>query len=130
MRLCGPVLGYTLASYCLSLYIDPFATPTINNKDRRWMGAWWLGWIIFASIMAIFSIIVALFPRDLPRAFLRKKIEIEKQKRESLKIGKVEKIEQSEEKATLKDMLVSHKRLLKNKLFMLMHLSGVLHLFG
>lgn len=130
MRLCGPVLGYTLASFCLSLYIDPFATPTINNKDRRWLGAWWLGWIIFAVIMFAFSTLVALFPRDLPRAFLRKKIEHEKQKRESMKMGKTEKIETNEDKATLKDMLISHRRLLRNKLYMLMNLSGILHLFG
>lgn len=129
MRLLGPVLGYSLASYCLSLFIDPFATPSINNQDRRWLGAWWLGWLLFAAVMTAFSAVVAVFPRQLPRSHLRKKIEIEKKKRETEKSGKTFEIE-VEEKASLKDMLISHKRLFKNKLFMLMNISGILHLFG
>lgn len=129
MRLLGPVLGYSLASYCLSIFIDPFATPTINNQDRRWMGAWWLGWLFFATIMMIFSLFVAMFPKELPRSYMRKKIEKEKRKRESARNGKSLEIE-VEDKATFKDMLISHKRLFKNKLFMLMNISGILHLFG
>lgn len=129
MRLLGPVLGYSLASYCLSLFINPFATPSITNQDRRWIGAWWLGWLLFASVMAFFSFVVAIFPKELPRSQLRKKVEIEKRKREAVKNGKAFEVE-VEDKASLKDMLVSHKRLFKNKLFMLMNLSGILHLFG
>ena len=39
----GPCIGYALASFCLKLYISPSLHPTIDNKDPRWLGAWWLG---------------------------------------------------------------------------------------
>lgn len=41
MRMLGPALGYTLASMCLKIYVSPSLTPTINNLDPRWLGAWW-----------------------------------------------------------------------------------------
>lgn len=51
---------------CLSLYIDPSLHPVITKKDPRWLGAWWLGWIILGATMGMFSILIAMFPRNLP----------------------------------------------------------------
>lgn len=70
----GPAIGYGLASICLKLYISPTLTPTIDNNDPRWLGAWWLGWIILALILFIFSSLLALFPKTLPRAAIRKEL--------------------------------------------------------
>lgn len=67
LRTLGPALGFALGSGCLSLYIDPTVTPVITNRDPRWLGAWWLGWIVLGSTMLLFSIVIALFPRRLPR---------------------------------------------------------------
>lgn len=53
LRLLGPAFGYTLASFCLNMYISPDLTPTINNLDPRWLGAWWLGWILLGCIMIV-----------------------------------------------------------------------------
>lgn len=39
----GPAIGYALASLCLKFYISPTLTPKIDNKDPRWLGAWWIG---------------------------------------------------------------------------------------
>lgn len=70
----GPAIGYGLASICLKLYISPTLTPTIDNNDPRWLGAWWLGWIILALVLFIFSSLLALFPKTLPRAAARKEL--------------------------------------------------------
>lgn len=43
IRMCGPMLGYVLASYTLTKFIDLTLTPIINDTDPRWVGAWWLG---------------------------------------------------------------------------------------
>lgn len=51
----------------LSIFIDPSKTPLIKGTDPRWLGAWWLGWIIIGFIMFIFSGLLALFPQQLPR---------------------------------------------------------------
>lgn len=127
MRLLGPAAGYALASYCLKLYISPDLTPVIDNKDPRWLGAWWLGWLIFAMILFCFSVAVAMFPKELPRAAVRRRIEKEKIKR-GLKEN--DPMAPEETKASIQDMIVTYKRLFRNKVFMLMHIAGVLHLFG
>lgn len=40
IRLLGPALGYNIASVSLGIYVAPGLTPTITNKDPRWIGAW------------------------------------------------------------------------------------------
>lgn len=67
LRTVGPVFGFLLSWLCLSLYIDPTLHPVITQKDPRWMGAWWLGWIILGLTMGIFSVLVAMFPKELPK---------------------------------------------------------------
>jgi len=62
----GPAIGFLLGFACLSLYIDPKLHPVITNKDPRWLGAWWLGWIILGVTMGTFAILIAMFPRNLP----------------------------------------------------------------
>lgn len=60
LRMLGPALGYTLASYCLQLYIAPSLTPTINNIDPRWLGAWWLGWIVLGALMTVSALFLGM----------------------------------------------------------------------
>jgi len=62
----GPAIGFLLGYGCLSLYIDPKLHPVITKKDPRWLGAWWLGWIILGVTMGMFAVLIAMFPRDLP----------------------------------------------------------------
>lgn len=58
LRMLGPAMGYSLASYCLQLYIAPSLTPTITNLDPRWLGAWWLGWIVLGICMLFAAILL------------------------------------------------------------------------
>lgn len=51
LRMFGPVCGYGLGYLALNLYIDPTKTPLIDNKDPRWMGAWWIGWVFLVETM-------------------------------------------------------------------------------
>lgn len=66
LRMVGPTFGYLLGFLCLRLYIDPSLDPIIKHDDPRWMGAWWIGWIFCGLLMAVSSIILAMFPRELP----------------------------------------------------------------
>ncbi|KAG5683743.1 hypothetical protein PVAND_013008 [Polypedilum vanderplanki] len=127
MRLLGPALGYALASYCLKIYISPQLTPVIDNKDPRWIGAWYIGWIVFAFILLLFAIAVSMFPKELPRAAVRKRIDEEKIKRG---LKQRDPTELADTEASISDMIVTFKRLFKNKVFMLMNIGGILHLFG
>lgn len=110
IRMLGPALGYTLASMCLKLYISPSLKPTITNLDPRWLGAWWLGWLILGAIMTLSSFLIAMFPKTLPRAQVRRVIQQERIRRE-LSI-----VQPKEEEASLRGMLT--------KLFNVLNISA------
>lgn len=82
VRLLAPALGYSVASYCLKFYVTPGLHPKINDEDPRWIGAWWIGYVVFALVLFLLAPIMATFPKTLPRAALRKKYESLKMKSE------------------------------------------------
>lgn len=124
LRTLGPALGYTAASFCLKAYISPTLTPTITNTDPRWLGAWWMGWLVISAGLLVSAFFLSLFPRELPRAAVRRLIRAERKL-----MG--EKVDGSEEeKASFKDMIVTFKRLLKNKVCMLNNFASVFYFFG
>ncbi|XP_025194151.1 solute carrier organic anion transporter family member 5A1-like isoform X2 [Melanaphis sacchari] len=72
IRMLGPMLGYILSAYTLTFFIEPNLTPTITNKDPRWIGAWWMGWTPIGITCIAFSMMMIFFPKALPRAAARK----------------------------------------------------------
>jgi MFS family permease len=76
VRLLAPALGFNMASFFLKYYVVPDLHPKINDDDPRWVGAWWIGYIVFAVSMFILAPILCLFPKVLPRAALRRKQEL------------------------------------------------------
>uniref|UniRef100_A0A672ZJZ8 Solute carrier organic anion transporter family member n=1 Tax=Sphaeramia orbicularis TaxID=375764 RepID=A0A672ZJZ8_9TELE len=56
----GPVFGYLLGSLCAKIYVDigqvDMETVTITPGDARWVGAWWLGYIIAGAITLMSAI--------------------------------------------------------------------------
>lgn len=48
----------------------PFFPPdsiTINYKDSRWVGAWWLGFILTGTVILLSSIPFFFLPKSLPK---------------------------------------------------------------
>ncbi|KAL7045220.1 hypothetical protein ACKWTF_002174 [Chironomus riparius] len=129
IRLLGPAGGYTLASLCLGIYIAPDLTPTITNNDPRWLGAWYLGWIILGFILFLFVPIMGMFPKELPRAAVRNRVVKEKERRLRAKSLDV-KESHVDEKTSFSGMLATFKRLLTNKVFMLNNCASVFYIFG
>ena len=62
------MVGFVLGYACLRLYIDPTLHPVIPKDDPRWLGAWWLGWLILGATMGMFAVFIAMFPRHLPKS--------------------------------------------------------------
>ncbi|KAJ1528035.1 hypothetical protein ONE63_007956 [Megalurothrips usitatus] len=122
LRMLGPCIGYALASVCLKLYISPTLTPTIDNTDPRWLGAWWLGWIVLAVLLFLFASVLGLFPRTLPRAAARRAAQQDVQN----KNGEPE----DQPKASIRDMLTTFKRLLQNPTLMCNNAASVFYFFG
>lgn len=115
MRLLGPTFGFLLGGFCLKIFISPLLTPTITVGHPQWLGAWWLGWTFLGTFMIFAAFLIALFPRELPRATqLRKQATIQIQ----------------DEKPKLSELPKKVKRLLTNKTNLFNTLSGVFYLFA
>ncbi|XP_068440350.1 solute carrier organic anion transporter family member 1C1-like [Clinocottus analis] len=65
----GPVFGYLLGSLCAKIYVDigfvKMETITITPADSRWVGAWWLGYLIAGFITLLSAIPFWFLPRSL-----------------------------------------------------------------
>lgn len=135
IRLFGPAIGYNIASYCLSLYIAPELTPIIDSNDQRWLGAWWIGNIIIFFILTFFTFLLSLFPRELPRAQLRRLMNAKEKL--GLEIKDVKATDTSVKDITVEvpkeeknEMVETFTRLLTNKIFILNTIASVFYYFG
>lgn len=141
LRMLGPAIGLALASFCLRVYVAPNLHPVIKMKDPRWLGAWWMGWLIIGSMILVSGIFLTMFPKQLPRAKVRRMIEAERRKQREILKNKSQKDKEKltncleeekpvEAKASFKDMLATFKRLTTNKTLMYNNFSSVFYLFG
>ncbi|XP_039456622.1 solute carrier organic anion transporter family member 1C1-like [Oreochromis aureus] len=71
ITLLGPMFGFLLGSYCARLYVDigyvDMESVTITPKDSRWVGAWWMGFLVSSGLLLISSIPFWFLPRSLPK---------------------------------------------------------------
>ncbi|XP_030386446.1 solute carrier organic anion transporter family member 74D isoform X2 [Scaptodrosophila lebanonensis] len=118
IRMLGPAIGYSLASFCLRLYISPSLKPMIKNEDPRWLGAWWLGWLILAVVLLISALTIFMFPKELPKARMRRLKPDQDSSTKEL------------QPLSLADLMKSVHRLLANKVFLYNTLASILYLFG
>ncbi|NXL14937.1 SO1C1 protein, partial [Setophaga kirtlandii] len=67
----GPTLGFLLGSFCAGLWVDVGVVDidaiSINPKDSRWVGAWWLGLLICGAVNFIASLPFWFLPYSLPK---------------------------------------------------------------
>ena len=62
----GPTLGFVIGGSFLSAYVDPWRETTLEESDPGWVGAWWIGFIIFGIISLLISIPFFMFPEKYP----------------------------------------------------------------
>ncbi|NXI12161.1 SO1C1 protein, partial [Irena cyanogastra] len=71
VAMMGPMLGFLLGSLCAKLYVDiGFVDPgsiTITPQDSRWVGAWWLGFIIGGATSFLSAIPFCFLPKSLKK---------------------------------------------------------------
>ncbi|XP_032975792.1 solute carrier organic anion transporter family member 2B1 isoform X2 [Rhinolophus ferrumequinum] len=71
VTLMGPGLAFGLGGVMLRLYVDIDRMPeggiSLTSKDPRWVGAWWLGFLISAGAVALAAIPYFFFPREMPK---------------------------------------------------------------
>ncbi|XP_025048818.1 solute carrier organic anion transporter family member 2B1 isoform X1 [Alligator sinensis] len=73
----GPGVAFMLGSAMLRFYVDfdklSKEEIQLTNQDPRWVGAWWLGFLVAASLVALSAIPYFFFPREMPKEVAREK---------------------------------------------------------
>ncbi|XP_059842768.1 solute carrier organic anion transporter family member 1C1 [Hypanus sabinus] len=71
VTLVGPVFGFLLGSYCAKLFVDigfvDLERVTLTSRDARWVGAWWLGFLISGGVAILSAMPLLFFPRSLTK---------------------------------------------------------------
>lgn len=127
VQLIGPAFGYMISSYCLSLPEDVFWSskgPQVSPSDPKFIGAWWLGFIIISFIVLLPSLSMFLFPKDFHQKSDQKfAIDHEDHSKET-----------EGESSSLKDKLAGPKkslvRLFTNPVWMLDNLAAIFRYLG
>ncbi|XP_062385006.1 solute carrier organic anion transporter family member 2B1 [Sardina pilchardus] len=67
----GPAFGYILSAFLLRFNVDIDKLSQdeirIDRGDPRWIGAWWLGFLVAASFLFLSSMPYLFFPRTMPK---------------------------------------------------------------
>ncbi|XP_068436523.1 solute carrier organic anion transporter family member 2B1 [Clinocottus analis] len=67
----GPALGFISGSFMLRLYVDFDKKSAdqiqLTHKDLRWVGAWWLGFLVASGLLFLAALPYLFFPRSMPR---------------------------------------------------------------
>ncbi|KAM4676550.1 solute carrier organic anion transporter family member 1C1-like [Discoglossus pictus] len=65
----GPMLGFIFGSFCARLYVDigfvDLEKITITPQDTRWVGAWWLGFLVAGLVNLLSGIPFCFLPKSL-----------------------------------------------------------------
>jgi len=74
-RIFGAPIGFYLSSLALKYYENPFAVPQgFTHTDPRWIGAWWIGFLVSGALMLLLAFPLSLFPREFKRRPKRPKM--------------------------------------------------------
>lgn len=127
----GPVVGYLCGAAILQIYVDSFRYNTkdlnIGPEDSDWIGAWFLGFIVFGALIFFTSFSFLCFPKVIVKN--RKQVENE-QNNEMLNGSFLDRDkEQAKEEinentfGNLKSMPQAIKNIVSNKVFMIVTLA-------
>ncbi|NXA10918.1 SO1C1 protein, partial [Sapayoa aenigma] len=71
IAMMGPMFGFLLGSLCARLYVDigfvDLGSVTITPQDSRWVGAWWLGFLIAGTTNFLSAIPFCFLPKSLKK---------------------------------------------------------------
>ncbi|XP_044199331.1 solute carrier organic anion transporter family member 1C1-like [Thunnus albacares] len=141
----GPMFGFMLGSFLAKIYVDigsvDLDSVTINHKDSRWVGAWWLGFIVTGTVILLSSIPFWFLPKSLPKQG-QEQSQAQSKGTELATVAEQENFlpeenqdhEEKEKPVTFqelaKDFIPSLKRLFRNSIFSLMILTYLVAVNG
>ncbi|XP_055990598.1 solute carrier organic anion transporter family member 1B1-like isoform X2 [Sorex fumeus] len=133
VSMIGPIIGFLMGSLFFKIYVDvgyvDLSTIRITPTDSRWVGAWWLGFLVSGLLAVMSSIPFFFLPKSLHKHQGRKaSLSLHQLKTNEEKHQTVDSINSSTENATasLADFFQSLKSLLTNTVYVLLLLSVLL----
>ncbi|KAG9487976.1 hypothetical protein GDO78_007658 [Eleutherodactylus coqui] len=68
MSVVGPAIGYLIGGQLLNIYIDfeKVESVPLSPNDPRWLGAWWIAFVIVGLVTWLLIIPFSCFPKHLP----------------------------------------------------------------
>ncbi|XP_025112529.1 solute carrier organic anion transporter family member 2A1-like isoform X1 [Pomacea canaliculata] len=60
----GPVIAYVVGGVSTTIYIT-LEDTVLSPFDPRWVGAWWLGFLVFGIVSIVISVPLVFFPKRL-----------------------------------------------------------------
>ncbi|XP_049991262.1 LOW QUALITY PROTEIN: solute carrier organic anion transporter family member 1A5-like [Alexandromys fortis] len=85
-NMVGPFIGLLLASFSANIYVDTGSMNTddltITPTDTRWVGAWWVGFLICAGVNVLTSIPFFFLPNTLPKEGLEDNADVSNSNKE------------------------------------------------
>lgn len=67
----GPAFGFITGSLMLRFYVDFDKLSKdqiiLDHKDLRWVGAWWLGFLVASCLLFLTALPYLFFPRNMPK---------------------------------------------------------------
>ncbi|XP_045183048.2 solute carrier organic anion transporter family member 2A1-like [Mercenaria mercenaria] len=121
----GPALAYLIGGLFSKIYVT-LEPVDITPSDPRWIGAWWLGFLVFGACAIFFSIPIMCFPRKLKSKSRMKDLELTEKKVKSTEKKTVTQTLKHE----LRDFGQTIERLLRNPVYVTLVLSSVINLVG
>ncbi|KAM8973838.1 solute carrier organic anion transporter family member 1A2-like [Pelodytes ibericus] len=127
ISIAGPFLGSLMAAFFAQIYVDigfiNLDDVTLSLTDTRWVGAWWLGFLI----SALLNLIAAIAFWFLPKSLAKEGEENQLQVKEALKPLREENKEQEPSRnQKFLEFLQFVKNLFRNKVYVLFVIVTVL----
>ncbi|XP_052791203.1 solute carrier organic anion transporter family member 4A1-like [Mya arenaria] len=134
LAIVGPAIGYLAGGAFLDIYVDTYridpSSLTITPNSPRWVGAWWIGFLISGALAFLVAFPMAGFPKLLPgsekyKLEREKEVYSKKDKRHEYKDKENSPDSTNEETAlSYKQIIKSVKVLLFNPTFMCLNLAA------
>ncbi|XP_028636724.1 solute carrier organic anion transporter family member 1B2-like isoform X2 [Grammomys surdaster] len=135
IAMIGPILGFIMSSVCAKLYVDigyvDLSSIRITPQDARWVGAWWLSFIVNGLLCIISSIPFFFLPKIPKRSQKERKyssslyvLKTDEEKNHMTNLTKQEK----QAPANMTGFLRSLKSILTNDLYIIFLILTLLHI--
>ncbi|KAK3087766.1 hypothetical protein FSP39_010363 [Pinctada imbricata] len=123
----GPALGYIVGGQMLDIYVDYFEVDGIalTPEDPRWVGAWWIGFVVAFVLFLAVSVPLFAYGSELPTAAHVRANRVSQTHNDSLNEKKEELTSHK-----LRDLPKSFILLMKNPAFLFITLAGTAEGFG